>query len=79
MWYVRLHCLGSKPAIFWAIIIIISFHCVHVQWSYGVTMWEIFSGGKSPYPATDPVSLIQMLERGERLPKPYNVACSDNM
>ena len=52
---------------------------MHIQWSYGVTMWEIFSGGKSPYPATDPVSLMQMLERGERLPKPYNTACSDNM
>jgi serine/threonine protein kinase len=45
-------------------------------WSYGVTMWEVFSGGKSPYPGTDPVTLIQMLEEGDRLPKPYNVACT---
>ena len=42
-------------------------------------MWEIFSGGKSPYPGTNPVSLMQMLERGERMPKPYNLACSDEM
>jgi serine/threonine protein kinase len=45
-------------------------------WSYGVTMWEVFSGGKSPYPGTDPVTLIQMLEEGDRLPKPYNAACT---
>jgi hypothetical protein len=48
-------------------------------WSYGVTMWEVFSGGKSPYPGTNPVTLVQMLEEGERLPKPYNSACSDKM
>ena len=42
-------------------------------------MWEIFSGGKSPYPGTNPVSLMQMLEGGERMPKLYNSACSDEM
>ena len=42
-------------------------------------MWEIFSGGKSPYPATNPVTLNQMLERGERMPKPYNTACTKDM
>ena len=42
-------------------------------------MWEVFSGGKSPYPGTNPVSLMQMLEEGGRLPKPYNSACSDEM
>ena len=52
---------------------------IQQQWSYGVTMWEIFSGGKSPYPGTNPTTLVQMLENGERLPKPYNAACSDEM
>ena len=52
---------------------------IQQQWSYGVTMWEIFSGGKSPYPGTNPTTLVQMLEGGERLPKPYNAACSDEM
>ena len=42
-------------------------------------MWEIFSAGKSPYPGTNPVSLMQMLEKGERMPKPYNSACSEEM
>jgi c-mer proto-oncogene tyrosine kinase/anaplastic lymphoma kinase/receptor tyrosine kinase len=48
-------------------------------WSYGVTVWEIFSGGKSPYPATNPLTLLRMLEEGERMPKPYNAACSEEI
>ena len=49
------------------------------QWSYGVTMWEIFSGGKAPFPGTDPLTLIQSLENGHRMPKPNNTACTDEM
>ena len=52
--------------------------CV-VQWSYGVTMWEIFSGGKAPYPGTDPLILVQRLEEGDRMPKPNNTACTEEM
>ena len=42
-------------------------------------MWEIFSGGKAPYPGTDSVTLIKHLEEGHRMPKPYNAACNDEM
>ena len=42
-------------------------------------MWEIFSGGKAPYPGTSPHALMQSLEKGERLPPPYNNACSEEM
>ena len=42
-------------------------------------MWEIFSGGKSPYPGINPLSLVNMLEQGERMPKPYNEACTDEV
>jgi serine/threonine protein kinase len=45
-------------------------------WSYGVTMWEIFSGGKAPYPGTDLFTLMRSLEHGHRMPPPYNSACS---
>ena len=50
-----------------------------VQWSFGVTCWEIFSTAKTPYPGIHPTSLITQLENGERLPKPYNAACCDSM
>ena len=50
-----------------------------VQWSFGVTCWEIFSTAKTPYPGIHPTSLITQLENGERLPKPNNAACCDAM
>ncbi len=52
---------------------------MHMQWSFGVTCWEVFNGGKSPYPGVDPVSLTQMLETGVRMDKPFNSACPDTM
>lgn len=32
-----------------------------------------------PYPGLDPLSVIELLETGQRLPKPVNAACSDEM
>ena len=49
------------------------------QWSYGVTCWEIFSGGQAPYAGTKPSSLLSLLQEGERLKIPKNSACSDDM
>ena len=46
------------------------------QWSYGVTCWEVFSLGHTPYPAVDPFSLIKFLQNGNRLDKPANAACT---
>ena len=42
-------------------------------------MWEIFSGGLSPFPGVSPHSLLARLMEGERMAKPYNAACSDEM
>ena len=50
-----------------------------VQWSFGVTCWEVFSLGRNPYPGVGPFSIIRYLERGERLDKPLNAACSQEM
>ena len=42
-------------------------------WAYGITMWEIFSFGTSPYPEWDNAKTIQELRRGYRMPIPdYN-------
>ncbi|CAI8036673.1 Tyrosine-protein kinase transforming protein RYK, partial [Geodia barretti] len=48
-------------------------------WSFGVTCWEVFTLGKTPYPGMDPHSIVQYLERGERLEKPNNTACSEHI
>ncbi|CAI8027539.1 Tyrosine-protein kinase transforming protein SEA [Geodia barretti] len=48
-------------------------------WSFGVTMWEVFSAGKNPYPGVDPFTLIKHLDDGGRLEKPTNAACSQEI
>ena len=50
-----------------------------IQWAYGVTCWEIFSGGKVPYPGIHVSELLWSLKSDQRLDKPENTACSDNM
>ena len=51
----------------------------YIQWSFGIACWEIFSGGKTPYPGVDPMSLSHMLETDQRLSRPLNAACPDEM
>lgn len=48
-------------------------------WSFGVTCWEVFSLGHTPYPAIDPFALIKFLQNGERLEKPLNAACTEKV
>ena len=50
-----------------------------IQWAYGVTCWEIFVGGKVPYPGVHLTDLPRLLANGERLEKPANDACDDEM
>ena len=52
-------------------------HCL--QWSFGVTYWEVFSLGRTPYPGVDPFTLIKFLNNGGRLDRPANAACSQKM
>ncbi|KAM4714654.1 tyrosine-protein kinase receptor TYRO3 [Anableps anableps] len=39
-------------------------------WSFGVTMWEIVSRGKTPYPAVHNYELLDLLVSGHRLKPP---------
>lgn len=40
------------------------------MWSFGVTMWEIFSYGHTPYDHLPPTDVLAWLEKGERLECP---------
>ncbi|XP_062519626.1 tyrosine-protein kinase RYK-like isoform X2 [Corticium candelabrum] len=39
-------------------------------WSFGVTMWEIYSHGKVPYPGIPNYEVLEYIENGHRLSKP---------
>ncbi|KAK6477786.1 ephrin type-B receptor 1-like [Huso huso] len=39
-------------------------------WSFGVTMWEIVSRGRSPYPGVQNHEMFEFLEAGNRLKQP---------
>ena len=49
------------------------------KWAFGVTCWEVFSGGKMPYGGLSPLSLSKLLKDGERMEAPDNAACSQEM
>ncbi|XP_041975466.1 tyrosine-protein kinase Shark [Aricia agestis] len=46
-------------------------------WSYGVTLWEMFSYGQQPYGDMRGIEAIQLIENGERLKRPDN--CPDEI
>ncbi|KAF6039827.1 Egfr [Bugula neritina] len=39
-------------------------------WSYGVTLWEMFTYGQKPYENNRAIEVPELLEKGERLPQP---------
>ena len=48
-----------------------------MQWSYGVTCWEVYSLGRTPYPTIPNEELLELIDKGNRLSKPE--LCSDEM
>lgn len=46
-------------------------------WSYGVTLWEMFSFGKQPYGDMKGIEAIQIVESGKRLERPED--CPDEI
>lgn len=60
-------------------IMLINYYSVkslYLQWAFGVTSWEIFSGGKTPHTTINPMNLLKLLENGYRMEKPTNAACT---
>ena len=51
----------------------------HIQWAYGVTCWEIFSGGKVPYAEFTVKEIPKLLGGGYRLERPSNCASNEQM
>jgi serine/threonine protein kinase len=46
-------------------------------WSYGVTCWEVFSLGRSPYPGIENHEILEHISGGKRLKKP--TLCPDKL
>lgn len=46
-------------------------------WSFGITLWEMFTYGKPPYGDMKGVDVIKIIENGERLKKPD--ICPENI
>jgi len=49
----------------------------NLQWSYGITCWEVFSLGRVPYPGVGNLNVIITLKAGKRLGKP--TLCPDKL
>lgn len=39
-------------------------------WSFGVTMWEIYSFGRSPYPRKSQKEVVEQVQKGYRMEQP---------
>ena len=53
--------------------------CISSQWAFGVTIWELFTCGRVPYSGISVMSVLRLLKEGQRLEKPENTACSNEM
>ena len=51
--------------------------CTYMQWSYGITCWEVFSLGRTPYPTIPNHEILKYLDEGNRPSKPD--LCPDKM
>jgi hypothetical protein len=50
------------------------FRNVYFSWSFGVTLWEIYSFAEVPYSVVQPTDLIDHLRMGKRLDKPKHAS-----
>ena len=50
---------------------------IPTQWSYGITCWEVYSLGRTPYPNISNHEILKFIDEGNRPPKPN--LCTDLM
>lgn len=65
---------GTKFPIKWAspeVILYTKFSSKSDVWAFGILTWEIYSGGKQPYPAINNTDVVQKVINGYRLQKPH--------
>lgn len=71
---------GTKFPIKWAapeVILYTKFSSKSDIWAFGILMWEIYTGGKQPYPAINNTDVVTKVINGYRLQKPTR--CPDEM
>ena len=49
----------------------------YLQWSFGVTVWEMLTLGQIPYAEIDPFEMAAYLREGYRIAQPMN--CPDEL
>ncbi len=42
-----------------------------MQWSFGITCWEVYSLGRLPYPGIDNADILDYVQKGNVLRKPF--------
>jgi len=71
---------GAKFPIKWSAIEVLhyaKFSSKSDVWSFGILLWEIFSGGKTPYPGATNREVIDFVDKGHRLNRPLK--CSHDV
>lgn len=48
-------------------------------WSYGILLYELITHGQIPYPAMPNRQVIEVVDRGYRMPKPANCECPESV
>ena len=71
----KIMCMAKYNIYYFAVIIIhklhvLSFHFWLYQWAFGITSWEVFSIGESPYPGLENHNILKHLDQGLRLEQP---------
>ena len=64
---------GSKFPIKWAapeVLNYTKFSSKSDVWAFGILMWEVFSGGKTPYRGMGNVEVVESVVNGHRLERP---------